>query len=127
MKNKLILFTAFTGLLLFSSFQTVNNDDAPTLSGTEWVLSGEGTAGENEEIPFTFTQTLSFTSDNAVLSSYEDSLGEKSDPKVGTYVYSHPTITLTFKGEEEGDEDEIFSGTIDGNTMTFSVGKFIKQ
>ena len=127
MKNRLILLIVFAALLLLSSFRVNNSDQAPTLSGTKWVASGEGTAeAEGGGIPFTFTETLSFTSDSTFFGLYTDSFGEKSDPKIGTYLYSHPTITLTFTEEVDGNK-EIFPGTINGNTMAFSGITFIRQ
>ena len=127
MKNRLILLIVFAGLLLFSSFRANNSDQAPSLSGTKWVASGEETTeGEEGEIPFTFTETLSFASDGTFSCLYTDSFGEKSDPKVGTYHYSHPTITLTFKEEVDGEKD-VYTGTINGNTMAFPKIAFIRQ
>ena len=127
MKNKLTLLTVFAGLLLFSSFRGDNSDQPPTLAGTKWVASGEGVAEDGAKgVPFTFTETLSFNSDNTFLSVYVDSFGEKSDPKGGTYSYSHPNITLTFSEEVDGNK-EIVSGTINGNTMTISELAFIRQ
>jgi|GEM_PF-6039599 len=127
MKNSLILLTLFAGLLLFSSFRVNDSDQSLTLSGTRWVATGEGTSeGEEGEVPFTFTETLSFASDGTFSGLYTDSFGEKSDPKIGTYLYSHPNITLTFEEEVDGVK-EVFSGTIDGNTMVFSEITFIRQ
>lgn len=101
-------------------------DDQPLiLKGTEWTASGEGFAGDDDTIPFTFTETISFTSDDILVNLYTDTLGERSDPKYGTYTYSHPVITITFK--EEGAEDEVFTGTVKDDKIIFAGITFTKK
>ncbi|MDR2651460.1 MAG: hypothetical protein LBC68_03985 [Prevotellaceae bacterium] len=104
--KKLLLLT-FAVLALSLTFTSCSKDDETpetpdSLVGTEWTSTG------------TYTNTLKFTTETEVTSTYSD------DDKVdnGTYEYEKPNVTITYLDEDEGISIEVtLEGVVNGNKM----------
>jgi len=98
---------------LFSVILTVScsKDDDFSIKNTKWELNLD-----------TELITLEFISDNDVRVSHIDTSDDTKEFGVGTYTYNHPKVTITAPAEEEGEDDEVLSGIVSGNTMTFDAG-----
>jgi len=106
--RKVILALAMV-LILPVVFQSCKNDDNNEFSlvGTEWVAKYT-----NEGI---FVEThLKFINETQVQTFYFDENGQQSEePEDAIYVVSGSKIVLTYA------DKTIYSGTINGNKMTF--------
>ena len=104
----LVLAVALLSIILTVS---CSKDDDFSIKNTKWELDLD-----------TELITLEFISDTDVRVGHIDTSDDSKDFVVGTYTYNHPIVTLTPPDAEEEDDDEVLSGTVSGNTMTFDSG-----
>ena len=100
-------------ILTMTGFYSCDKDDEVvneyTVVNSTWIYTNEDSGGKNI---FSFTDEInvSFTQE------WFDSGVLNSETKEGTYEYGHPDISITIGSK-------VYSGTVDGTTMT--LGGFI--
>ncbi len=112
--KKLNLITLGLFISLMATFYSCKKDkdvviETYSISGTTWIYSDDSDGGKNTFM-FTSEELVSFKQD------WIDTGVEHTETKEGTYVYNHPSVTITVGGKE-------YAGTVDGETMT--IGGFV--
>lgn len=116
-KSNLIIL----GLLIYltASLHSCKKDDdtvieTHSLSGTVWIYTADTSDGGKNTFAFTNGEAVSFKQD------WIDTGVEYTETKEGTYVYNHPSVTITVGSKE-------YAGTVNGETMTIGGGIYHKQ